>query len=474
MRYLKSVIVVLMLLVVVVISSCKMDDELGFSRGEMIFSTDTISVDTLFADRASKVYTLKVYNPSNKNLHLHQVRLQGGYRSPFHMNLDGENGDLFKDIFILPKDSLYIFVRANFMSSKDKAPVLKEDGIQFMSDAGAAKVVLQGWNQNIQSMPSLGAPTTTLNADMPYLIKKNFNIPQGRELVIPQGVKLYFDLNTGIEVEGRLKVEGSSSLPVKMYSSNTDTSYVEIPNQWEGLIFRTTSVGNKISWCEVGNAKSGFVFEESSSAQIDHSISKNMTWAGIHAKNATLEVTNSLIANIRYYAVLLEGGGRYMFDFCTVANYKSYGFNGFRTDPSLVITDRLDPRSDLSGSAFGYIHWTNSIIDGPFMTEVEVRDSQTGKASLRFNNCLLQTNLKLLDLSDEQINGSIVSDRNTFKNFSESDYHLSEKSFARGLAKYQSMENLVDLDGQTRGFNGRFDAGCYRWIPDTKKQESNN
>ncbi|QZT35554.1 hypothetical protein K5X82_09420 [Halosquirtibacter xylanolyticus] len=471
MYYLKRIFIVCLVVGIAALSSCKMNDEVGFSQGEMRFSNDTISVDTLFAERASKVYTLKVYNPSERNLLLHQVKLIGGEASPFHINVDGGNGNEFQDISILPKDSLFIFIRANFVASKGSKPILKEDGIQFMSDAGSAKVVLQGWNQNIQSMPTFENRVTRLNSDMPYLIRNQVSVPLGKELVIPEDVRLYFDLNTGIDVEGCLKIEGSSSHLVKLYSSNVDTNYISVPNQWEGIHFKSTSVDNKISWCEVGNAKSGFIFDENSSAMIDHAVSKNMTWAGIHAKNATLDVRNSLIADVRYYAVLLEGGGSYTFDFCTVANYKSYGFNGFRTDPSLVITDQLDAESDLGGVDFEHIVWTNSVIDGPFMNEVEIRSSPSGKASVRFEHCLLQTNFKLLGLENEQISGSVVSDRKTFEDTSEPNYHLSEGSLARGLGKYQVPNILVDLDGIVRGQNGIYDVGCYRWMAPPKKED---
>ncbi|QZE14407.1 hypothetical protein K4L44_00525 [Halosquirtibacter laminarini] len=452
------------------LNACKLNDEVGFSGGDLAFSTDTIMVDTLFADHASKVYNLKVYNPSDKNLLVHHVSLQGGDNSVYKVNVDGMSGSSFQDISILPKDSLFLFIKAKFPSSENSAPILMKDSIFFKTDMGTAKVLLIGWNQNFERIPSFTDTKTVLKSDKPYLVSKMVEVPVSHELIVKAGTQLYFDLDAGVNVKGRVIVEGTSDSFVQFYTSNRDTMYRDVANQWKGLYFASTSRDNKMSWCDIRNANSGCVFEEGSSAKLDHLKMEKMTWTGIQATNASLHVSNSLIADVRYYAVLLQGGGDYFFDCCTLTNFNSPNLNGFRTNASLFITDNIEKEEKSAVADFHSLVWRNSIVEGPFYNEVEIVDSESAQKVVQFEHCLLRCDFKALNLQKEQTEGSMVSDRNTFIDNGKANYHLSEKSLAKGLGIYTESYSNLDLDGLQRGEGSRYDVGCYRWtIP--KKEE---
>lgn len=464
----KSIFVSFLFVLILTQWACKMNDEMGFSAGEIHFSQDTVSFDTLFAERGSKIYTLKVYNRSDKNMLIHQLLLRGRDASPYHMNVDGDSGNEFTDITVLPKDSLYVFLKAHFPATDKVNPQLNKDSIQFVTDAGSSKVILVGWNQNVQKMPVLGSETTTLNPIKPYLVTKEFLVPQGKKLVIPENTRLYFDLNASLRIAGSLTVDGSLESPVSFFSSNLDTTYREVPNQWKGIYFEEYSRENRLSWCFIRNGKSGLVLRPYSEVNVDHVKIEKMMWSGIHAMNAKLEMENSLVAEVRYYGMLLEAGGDYQFNFCTLANYKSYSLNGFRTDQTLVITDKLDENSPIQSMPFQRISWTNSIVEGAFSSEIDIRNSKSASEVTRFDHCLIKANLSL---PNEQIEGSVVSEENSFENSEKSNYHLSEESAAKGMGREMSTKLWLDLDGHLRGQDNRYDVGCYRWFP--PKEEKN-
>ena len=60
--------IILLLSVVLIWSSCRNDLDFEKSEGDLIFSKDTVYLDTIFSNIGSSTYTLKVYNNSNSNI----------------------------------------------------------------------------------------------------------------------------------------------------------------------------------------------------------------------------------------------------------------------------------------------------------------------------------------------------------------------------------------------------------------------
>ena len=100
----------LLILVILVASSCRKDFDTISNYGSLTFSKDTVYLDTVFTNIGSSTYNLKVYNKSNKNIHIPTIKLGRGNNSKYRISVDGLTGKIFNDIPILAKDSIYIFI----------------------------------------------------------------------------------------------------------------------------------------------------------------------------------------------------------------------------------------------------------------------------------------------------------------------------------------------------------------------------
>ena len=88
-------------------SSCRKEQ---FGNGNLTFSTDTLTFDTVFVTLGSVTRAFKVFNTSNKAVKVEDIRLKHLVGTQFRINVDGISGDHVTDVEIPAKDSIYIFV----------------------------------------------------------------------------------------------------------------------------------------------------------------------------------------------------------------------------------------------------------------------------------------------------------------------------------------------------------------------------
>ena len=93
----------------ITVSSCRQDFVFEPSTGDLVFSKDTIYLDTVFSNIGSSTYTLKVFNTSDKNLSIPSISLNLS-DSKYRLNVDGMSGNSFENVEILAKDSMYVFI----------------------------------------------------------------------------------------------------------------------------------------------------------------------------------------------------------------------------------------------------------------------------------------------------------------------------------------------------------------------------
>jgi hypothetical protein len=105
------------------ISSCRKDFSTTPSFGALEFSKDTVFLDTVFTNIGSATYNLKVYNRSNKDIHIPSIQLEKGMASNYRLNVDGIAGKEFNEISILAKDSMYIFIETTIDFSAVSDPL---------------------------------------------------------------------------------------------------------------------------------------------------------------------------------------------------------------------------------------------------------------------------------------------------------------------------------------------------------------
>ena len=64
-------------------SSCRSDFETVASTGDLVFSKDTVYLDTVFTNIGSSTYQLKVYNQGKKDITIPTIKLGKGLSSKY-------------------------------------------------------------------------------------------------------------------------------------------------------------------------------------------------------------------------------------------------------------------------------------------------------------------------------------------------------------------------------------------------------
>ncbi len=78
------------LVILACISGCKKDNVVT-EEGELSFSSDTVTFDTVFTTLGSATLSFKIYNRGSSTLRIRSISLAGAEHSFFHLNIDGES-----------------------------------------------------------------------------------------------------------------------------------------------------------------------------------------------------------------------------------------------------------------------------------------------------------------------------------------------------------------------------------------------
>jgi hypothetical protein len=114
------------------LTSCRNDFDFESRTGGLEFSKDTVYLDTVFTNIGSSTYTLKVYNRTNKNISIPSLGLKKGIASKYRLMVDGMAGQVFENVELLAKDSMYIFVSVTAdVADANPADFLYTDQILF-------------------------------------------------------------------------------------------------------------------------------------------------------------------------------------------------------------------------------------------------------------------------------------------------------------------------------------------------------
>ena len=97
---------------IIVFGSCRKDFGTIQSSGELEFSVDTVLLNRVFDSISSSTQSFKVYNRGNDPITIPNIALGRGENSFYRLNVDGIPGRSFKNIDILGKDSIFVFVEA--------------------------------------------------------------------------------------------------------------------------------------------------------------------------------------------------------------------------------------------------------------------------------------------------------------------------------------------------------------------------
>lgn len=405
--------------------SCS-DESYSTSRNDkLLFSVDTLKMDTVFSGVPSSTYSFKVYNHNDNSLRISQVRLSRGSQSGFRVNVDGVyldnmNGSQAQNFDIRKGDSLLVLVELTSHSTNQTEPQAVEDKLLFTLESGVEQSVsLFACSWDAVSLRNLVVSNdTTISSSKPIIIYGGIKVDSGAVLTIKSPASLYFHASAGIDVFGRLIVKGQQDDEVLMRGDRLDRMFDYLPydrvsGQWRGIRFHSSSTANCIDYADIHSAEDGLVCD---SAEIDPSVLRldlahttihNCKGYGLKADNSRVSLVNCQLTNTLDDCLSVTGGETDII-YCTLAqfypfsadrgvalrfgNYENAVQRGTLMCQNSVVTGYSDDVVMGDSLAFDY-HFVNSVLRTP-----AVSDSVLLKS--RFENVVFET-------SKDSINGDM-------------------------------------------------------------------
>lgn len=492
-------------------SSCREDFVFEPSTGDLTFSRDTIYLDTVFTNIGSSTYTLKVYNKSNKDIKIPTIQLGKGQTSKYRMTVDGmtgENNRIFRDVELLAKDSMYIFIETTAgIADANPTDFLYTDQIQFDSGANFQKVELVtliqdayfifpnklngiidqipiGFNQDGSVLETNGRNLSATHpdngneylfkTDKPYVVYGYASVPSGETLTIPGGARVHFHDGSGLVVQqgGTLHITGSTSLTAALENEvifegdRLEPRFSDVPGQWGTVYIRNGSGNNNhsIKNLTIKNAVIGLLIENNvgDKITIENTQIYDSANYGIFAANGRIDGKNIVVNTAGQFSLAAVYGGDYSFKNCTFNN----NWNSSR-QLAVYIADYI---KDAVPEIIPLIqaNFTNCIIYGSNSNELFL-DKKGTVFNSSFQYCLVKLNVSnnsiipsipLYDTIRLEQNGNIINKRPDFLDIAKNKLVIGEDSFAKGVGIDAGVPK--DILGNDRV--SPFDLGAYNWI----------
>lgn len=499
----------LSLLSIFILSSCRSDFDFEPSVGSLSFSKNVVYLDTVFTNIGSSTYTLKVYNRSNKNISIPNIRLGEGENSKYRLMVDGMPGRVFNNVELLAKDSMFIFIETTIDYNEyanAETSFLYTDEIQFGTSLEFQKVDLVTLVQDaIFLYPKKFSDGTTetlpigeeeiygfyldeadpMNGDelhwtntKPYVIYGYAAIPPSKTLIVDPGVRAHFHAESGIIVANMasLQINGSTSTTedleneVIFESDRLEPNYSDIPGQWGTVWFTQGSTNNTITNLTLKNATVGMLISGNDGTpnptlDLTNVQIYNCSNVGILARTGNMLGKNVVINNCGETSLACSYGGSYEFSHCTFANYWP------KPNQNSVTID------DNNGSipyTLTKANFNNCIIYGSTNLSISIKKLST-TFNYQFNNCLI----KFADFSNQfathpeyQFSGSnysnciiavnSTSNKPDFLNTNTNKLIIGEDSAAKGMADFSFSSGTFDILNNSR--TNPSDIGAYNFI----------
>ena len=432
------------------------------------FSVDTLKMGLVFTEASTPTHSFTVYNRHDKVLNISSISLREGDRGIFRLNVDGFMGKRFSNVEIRPNDSIFVFVEATLPQNGNIAPVTIDAHLDFLTNGVTSTVVLCADGQDVERKRGV---TITANerwdATRPYQIFDSLIVASGATLTIDAGATLYFHDRAFLRVDGTLKCNGSSALPINMTGDRTDNVVSDIPfdlmsGQWSGVTFTSTSSNNEIAYTSIRNTVRGVVVDsiphtDSPAVTFVNCILRNSASSALTIEHACVKAVGCEIADAACGILKLKGGSS-VFNQCTFANFYLFSAPG---DAIISLSHLNADSDDASGLPYTAADFTNCIIygNGADMSHGDLTDTNVmvrncslksaGVDDANFISCLWECDPLFYTVRNEYI----------------FDYRLKEGSPAIGAANLDMMlpEAQVDFYGLPRGDSP--DLGAYVYTP---------
>lgn len=396
--------------------ACSDDETFSVSRSDVLsFSSDTVSMDTVFSTVPTSTYSFWVHNNNNEGLRLSTVRLQRGNQSGYRVNVDGtyldnSMGSIINGLELRKGDSLRVFVELTSPQNGSDSPQLVEDNLVFTLESGIEqKVNLRAFSWDAELKRNMVVSRdTTISTSRPLVVYGGIKVDSGATLTINAPTKLYFHSGAGIDVYGRLLVNGGTSPEgdVVFRGDRTDRMFDYLPydrvsGQWKGIRIMASSTGNLIQHADIHSAEYGIRCDSAAYDSINERLSlryvtiHNCQGSGLSSHNANISLVNCQLTNTLGDCLAVYGG-RALVVYCTFGQF--YPFSADRG----VAVRFANFKNDYSSPLYMFECY-NSLITGYEADEImgEVKDS-TIAYGYYFSNCIIRTPAPTKEDSVEQ------------------------------------------------------------------------
>ena len=477
-------------------SSCREDFEFEPSTGDLTFSKDTVYCDTVFTNISSSTYSLKVYNKSNKDIKIPTIRL-AKEDSKYRITVDGmtgenQNNHTFRDVELLAKDSMYIFIEVTAdVASSNPTDFLYTDQILFdegtnqqkvelvtliqdayflypkrFSDGTTETLTIEGIEEPIygffldENDPVNGNEFIWKN-DKPYVIYGYAAVPNNKILEIEPGARIHFHADSGLIVGNgaTLKAKGTLEDKIIFEGDRLEPGFSNVAGQWETIWLTAGSTNNEIEHVIIKNSVVGLNIDSNDGnfMPIKNTEIYNSSLIGLYAKTAKIQGENVVINNAGIASLACTLGGSYEFKHCTFNNnwvssrQMAVLLNNFYTDEN-----GNEVPFDLNQADF-----KNCIIYGSNTNEL-LLDPDSGAAfNTSFSKCVIKfgtTSNQLYSFIYDE-NNIKRSENPDFLDVSKNKLIIGDDSSAKGFGDNIGVTN--DILGNPRT---TIDAGAYNSV----------
>ncbi len=386
-------------------SSCK-KEQLLTTGGELRFSTDTLSFDTVFTTMGSATLGLKIYNPQSQKITISSVRMAGGTNSPFRLNVDGMPGD-GRNIEIAANDSAYVFATVKIDPTDENSPFVVEDRLIATLNGNEFSIPVMAYGQNAHYIVNDTAiAVDRFELDKPYVIIGYAIVAPGKTLTIPGGCRIYMHQNARLYVAGTLLAQGTATDSIIFQGDRLDRAYYGYegyPGEWGGIYFDSYSTGNVMEHVILRNCGRPTQGAPAAAIQVapDSASGTQLTMKqcsiensigyGLLAFAGSVNAVNCVIHSCGANTLALVQGGNYTFSNCTFATYGNAKIS-HTEDPVAVFLNYFDTSKD--GYIPGNLDVTlqNCVIAGSLEDEFFAGSKGGGLARVSLSNCVVKAN----------------------------------------------------------------------------------
>jgi hypothetical protein len=492
--WLKATISVALLALLFPLSNCQKESFTTNTEDKIEFSTDTLRFDTVFTELGSATRILKIYNPHKKSIRVTKIYLEKGAQSRFNLNVDGLPGDEHLNLEIAPNDSMYVFVEVtvNPNAPLSSSPFVLAENLLFETNGNLQTVVLEAWGQNAVYLPSRFSAGNVngygcdggewiWDDPKPYVIygvlvinNCTVRIPAGARIYVHGGLAKSIDPDTGEKFRyndgflafvgnGKLVIEGTKEKPVIFEDDRLEPEFDEEAGQWTGIWLQAGTTGHNIDHCIIRNSIIGVRVDSAANLNIRNTQIYNTAGSGLIGVHANIRADNCLFYSNVGYAIQLEYGGDYVFNYCTAA---SYGVDGeaLRMGNALCLDEGCEQYVAFPLRA----RFNNCILFGNRADQINLFDRVNDP--LQFNYKLANCIVRVKDLIKDNAFPDFFNQCDPCLNLASQDtIFLDPNAYEYRLDTLHSKANKYgrpisgitqDLDGKTRDPE-KPDVGCF-------------